>query len=190
MILIVSIFLSFMLSSESPSPPKDCDIIFQGIDLSTKAYRIEIGPDLLFNHTPREIKQELQSDNLITVSGQIVQNDKIVALHLNMNIASLIAQKEYGSINVGAEMRITLLSGREVRLRCYAGSKGVKKENNTGYIYPIGYELDKRAIKQLKKSEIDRIGIQWSTGYEEYTIYEIDFFVNQLACLQSATKPN
>jgi len=40
--------------------------------------------------------------------------------------------------------------------------------------------------------EIDKIGIQWSSGYEEYTIYEVDFLTSQLSCLKQIKdqKPN
>lgn len=166
-----------------------CDIVFQGIDLSTKAYRIEIAPEHFFNHTPKEIKQELRSDNLISATGQLVQNDEVIALHMNMDISSLIAPQEYGAIDRGAELRVILLNGKEVKLTCYAGSPGVKKNDNTGYLYPVGYTVEGKHTKQLLKSEIDKIGIQWSSGYEEYTIYEVDFFINQIECLQAA-KPN
>lgn len=176
--------------TQSFSTKNDCNILFQGIDLSTKTYRVEVAPNYLFSHTPQEIKAELQSENLITTYGQLLQNDKVMALHLNMEINSQIAQKEYGSITSGAELRIILINGKEVKLSCYAGSPGVKKKDNTGYIYPIGYNLENKHIKQLLKSEVDKIGIQWSSGYEEYTIYEVDFFINQITCLQSAQKPN
>ena len=169
-----------------------CEIITDGIDLQTKTYRVELGPSMLFNFTPPEVKNDLQEDNLMKCQAQIVKIEDKTYVHLNLRINSLMAQKIYGTIDKANIMKITLIDGKEIKLNCYAGSPGVASQNKKAYIYPVGFELTNRDIKQLSKKEIDKIGIQWSSGYEEYLIYEIDFFMNQLACLERVVnqKPN
>jgi hypothetical protein len=34
------------------------------------------------------------------------------------------------------------------------------------------------------KSEIDKVGIEWSSGYEEYEVYEVDAILAQLNCFE------
>lgn len=183
-------FLIYGLNLGAQNLP--CEIINDGIDLQTKTYRVELGPTMLFNFTPPEVKNDLQEDNLMKCQAQIVKVEDKTSVHLNLRINSLKAQDIYGSINKADIMKVTLIDGKEIKLKCYAGSPGVQTQNIKGFIYPVGYELSNRDIKQLSKKEIDKIGIQWSSGYEEYLIYEIDFFINQLACLDRVAnqKPN
>lgn len=169
-----------------------CEVIEDGIDLQTKSYRLALAPTLLFNYTPPQIKNDLQENNLLTTQGQIVKIDDQVSLHLNLKVNSLKAQSFYGEVKQENILKVTLINGREITLKCYAGSKGVLSQDRKSYIYPLGYHLSKSDMRALKKKEIDKIGIQWSSGYEDYTIYEVDFFMNQLACLEEVNqqKPN
>jgi len=169
-----------------------CEVLYDGIDLATKTYRLEMAPTLIFNHTPPEVKNDLQTSNLIHCRGQIVKIQDDVSLHLNIQINSLMAPKAYGSLDVGALLKVILIDGKEVELENYASSGGIPTEDKKAYIYPVAYELSNRVIKQLSKMEIDKIGIQWSSGYEEYTIYEVDFLTSQLSCLKQIKdqKPN
>ncbi len=169
-----------------------CGVLHDGIDLQTKTYRLELAPGMLFNYTPPEVKGDLQQDNLMKCQAQIVKIEDKTSLHLNLRINSLKAQDLYGSIDKANMMKIILIDGKEVKLNCYAGSPGVQTKNKKAFVYPIGYDLSNRDIKQLSKKEIDKIGIQWSSGYEEYIIYEVDFLMNQLACLKQVAdqKPN
>ncbi len=169
-----------------------CDVLYDGIDLATKTYRVEMAPALIFNHTPPEVKNDLQTSNLIQCRGQIVQIQDNVSLHLNIQVNSLMAPKAYGSLDVGALLRVTLIDGKEVELRNYASSGGIPTEDKKAFIYPVAFELSNKAVKQLSKMEIDKIGIQWSSGYEEYVIYEVDFLTSQLSCLKHLKdqKPN
>jgi len=169
-----------------------CDVLYDGIDLTTKTYRVEMAPAMIFNHTPPEVKNNLQTSNLIKCRGQIVQIQDDVSLHLNIQINSLMAPKVYGSLDVGALLKVILIDGKEIELQNYASSAGVPTEDKKAYIYPVAYKLSNRTVKQLSKMEIDKIGIQWSSGYEEYTIYEVDFLTSQLSCLKQIKdqKPN
>ncbi|MFT4565547.1 MAG: hypothetical protein ACI9FN_000500 [Saprospiraceae bacterium] len=191
---ILSTIIFLVVFADQPQQKYDsyspCDIVYNGIDLETKNHRIEIGRAMLFDHTPPEVKNELQEGNLIHAEGQIVQINNEAALHLNIRIDSKIAQKYYGSVETGNLLKITLLDGKEIKLKCYAGSSGVPTKDKSGFIYPLGYTLEKKQLKQLAKLETDKIGIQWSSGYEDYLIYEIDFFINQIECLQHAQNSN
>lgn len=195
--MILTILLTFFsIISEAPPITVDhahnpaCNIVYNGIDLETKNHRIEIGRSMIFQHTPPEVKGELQEGNLLHVGGQILKINDDVSLHLNIRIDSKIAKDFYGTVETGNIMKITLLNGKEIKLKCYAGSGGVPTADKSGYIYPLGYTLENKHIKQLAKLEMDKIGIQWSSGFEEYPIYEIDFFINQIECLQRAQNSN
>ena len=189
----ICVYLMTVLPSASLHGQGDnCSYVFNGIDLQTKQYLIEVAPESFFNYTPPEIKNDLQEENLIQCRGQIVKADDQASLHLNIQINSLKAQEYYGTIDAGYILKVIFLDEQELSLKCAAGSKGVMPRNQKNYIYPVGYKLSSREIRMLSKKEIDKIGIQWSSGYEEYPIYEIDFLMNQVLCLNQAEqqKPN
>lgn len=187
--LYISIFV-FSLMPPCFGQQSKCNIIHNGIDLQTKLKRIELGPQLIFNYSPPEVKNTLQEGNLMECTGQIVQVENDLFFNLNIRLNSLLSQERYGSVESEALLKIILIDGKELELSCYAGSKGVAT-NDGAFIYAVGYNLSKRTMRQLMNKEIDKFGIQWTSGYEEYTIYEVDVLQNQIACLNRATqKPN
>ncbi len=170
---------------------QECNILHHGIDLQTKSFKTEIAPGHLFNFSPPELKNDLQQDNLMNCRGQFVQIDNEKSLNLNIQLNSLLAQERYGTIERDFILKITFLNGKDVELKCIAGSKGVLSNKGKAYVYPVAYSVTGRVAKSLSKNLVDKIGIQWSSGYEEYAIYEVDFFTNQLQCLnQTLQKPN
>ena len=44
-------------------------------------------------------------------------------------------------------------------------------------------KMASRMEKALKKGEVDRVRIIWDAGYEDYEVYNLDFFINQFKCL-------
>ena len=185
-----SIFCLLILSIlvESVAAQQDCVMLQDGINMETKMYIREVAPSLLFNHTPPEVKNDLLTDNLMECQAQVIKKEDKVYLHLNLHVHSKLAPSIYGGIPQGNLLKVTLINGREVDLKCYAGSNGVLMDDQSGYIYPLGFTLEKSTQRTLQKKAIDKIGIQWTTGYEEYVIYEVDFFMNQLGCLNQTTQ--
>ena len=51
-------------------------------------------------------------------------------------------------------------------------------------VYKPQYLIGSNQAKELSKGEVDRIRLVWSSGYEDYEIYELDFFINQFRCLE------
>ena len=159
-LLFILGLVSFSLEANVIYGQTNCHVLYDGVDLATKTYRLEMAPASIFNYTPPEVKSDLQTSNLIQCRGQIVQIQDDVSLHLNIQVNSLMAQKAYGSLDVGAMFKVILLDGKEVELENYAASGGVPTEDKKAYVYPVAYTLSNRDIKQLSKMEIDKIGIQ------------------------------
>lgn len=188
--LIIILAVHLLSFSKGLSQQSKCNIMYNGVDLQTKEKRIELAPSLIFNYSPPEVKNSLQEGNLIACKGQLLRVEDDLLFHMNIRVNSLLAPKEYGQIDVDNIVKIILINGKEIEMKCYAGSAGIKSDEGA-YIYPVGYKMSTRIKNQLSGKEIDKIGIQWSSGYEEYIIYEVDFFQNQIKCLNRAIqKPN
>ncbi len=168
-----------------------CEVAYDGIDLKSKKLTFELKPTTLFHYTPREIRNEVGDVGLLHCSGQLQQIEESVFLNLNIEIFSKLAPQMYGQIKKGHLFRITLIDGRQIDLRCIGGSDGENFVERNSFIYPIRFNLEKGARRALSRMEVDKVGIQWTSGFEEYPIFEVDFFMNQIACLkEKGRKPN
>ena len=194
-LILILYFLSGMvvglqaqISNGTDKSTTDCNYIHDGIDLKTKQFKKELAPARFFEYTPPPLRNQLKEEHLIRTTAQLVEIDNEIQFNLNIQIHSLLAKEEYGSIDGGFVLRILLIDGDKIELKCHAPSEGRLSRDGTAYIYPVSYPIDKRSQRKLSRTEIDKIGIQWSTGYEIYTIYEVDFLINQLACLNQTTQ--
>ena len=162
---------------------KSCDMAYDGIDLQTKKYRREVMPAAWFEFTPPEIKNQLKKDDLIKCSAQVAQLEDRSYINLNIQVNSVIAPEEYGSIERGNILQILFIDGKEITLKSKNTSLGKLNSNRDGYVYAVAYDLPENYFKKLRSIEIDRIGIEWSSGLEQYVIYELDLILNQLNCI-------
>ena len=80
----------------------------------------------------------------------------------------------------------TILSA-ECKLNSNECGNGVCVEHNdinNVYTFRGQYPISKGELKVLRRSEVDRARIVWKTGYEDYDILNVDFFINQFNCLK------
>ena len=182
--MLIHIVLSLLFCHFSTEPmASECQVLFDGIDIKSKLYRKEIAPSYFFSYTPAELKNELKTQNLLWVEAQVSRLETYDYLNLNIHVYSAKATDSYGSIEPQSKLIIKTIHGKSVELLSRSKSNPVAADDQTSYIYPVSYELDKSKVKRLLSEEIDQVGIQWSSGYEQYTVYEVDFLMNQLRCL-------
>lgn len=160
-----------------------CAYLFDGIDMDAKLHKKEMYPSRWWSYTPPEVKNTLQEEDLIKTSLQLIKVENKTYLNLNLELYSATAAKQYGAIDKGTQLIIKTINGREYKLQCRAGSGGKYISDTKRYLYAVSYPLTKKDIRGLSKSPIDRVGVQWASGYEEYTVYEVALLQNQLQCL-------
>ena len=102
---------------------------------------------------------------------------------LAITIASRNARREYGYIKSGSLLNIKLLDGKTVSLFSQGDQLGAINSSTGSTTYTIKYPIDFQKEKLLAKGDVDRVRVVWSTGYEDYEVYNVDFFQNQLSCL-------
>lgn len=164
----------------------DCQFAYNGIDLQSKQMRRELIPETLFRFTPPELKNDLMDQNLLEVDAQLAQIDKEYFLNLNLKLNSARAKQQYGHISNGYILRIRLISGDLVELRAGNSADGHVDGNKNLGIYAVQYALGRGQLNQLSRKDVDKISLQWSSGLEEYTVYQTDFFIRQIKCLNQA----
>jgi hypothetical protein len=77
------------------------------------------------------------------------------------------------------------LNNQYVKLLAGNGSNGVLNEKTGELTYRVIYPIDQSQINLLKRFELDKIILGWSSGYEEYETYHPGLFMHQIQCLES-----
>ncbi len=165
-------------------PQEKCKIVFEGKDERTGRKRRDVKQSYLFSYTDDRLRPFLKNKEYLRCEGFLSSVDGgFRFLILDFTFAYPNAREAYGFIEKGSILTLRLLNGNYVNLysgKMERGSYDTKTEELT---YSVYYPIDNGQLKLLTASELDAIRVFWSTGFEEYEVYQLDFFMNQLSCL-------
>ncbi|HMY85532.1 MAG TPA: hypothetical protein PLC76_13670 [Saprospiraceae bacterium] len=171
---------------EGNLPDYNCVFTFSGTDEYSKKKRVDLKKEILWEYTDTEIASLLKGRSYVTCEAGLIEFvGKIRVLSIKITIASRMARAEYGYINSNSLMSIKLLNGEVVNLFAEGGDIGQIDNEKNQTTYKASFGISAESQKMLSTSLIDKIKLIWSTGYEEYPVTNIDFFVNQLNCLNN-----
>ncbi len=143
-----------------------------------------IKSELLYTYTPDEVKRHFKGLNYTQGYAFLGVEPGYTYLQLNIEIASDQALIHYGTLGK-SNLLIRLINGKEVRLVNTRYDSGkIDSGKKATYLSGI-YYLDKSAERTLASAEIDSIRLHYVSGYEDYTIFNVDFFIRQLQCLNA-----
>lgn len=164
-------------------PFQACQFDFEGQDNEKNLYRRDGHKELLFTFTDERLRPFLKDKEYLVCEAYLSSLGGYRYLTLAFTFAYPNAREAYGFIDRNSVLTIKLLNGDYVNLRAGQMDRGkyntVKKELTYSMFYPI----DRSLINILKASELDIVRVFWSSGYEEYSIQQMDFFQRQLQCL-------
>ncbi len=164
----------------------DCTYTFEGVDEFTQQQKKELKKEYIFYHTDERLKPYLKNKEYITCQGYLTSiSGGFRYLNLIITIASRTARRDFGYIKASSLLNIKLLDGNTVSLFSQGDELGALNARSGDTVYKVRYPIDFQKEKLLLRSEVDKIRLIWSTGYEDYDIYNVDFFINQLKCLNS-----
>ena len=169
------------------NPPEvKCKVKQKGIDKRTRKERTEMEAGYLFGYTHPNIKSYFKEKDYLNAYAKLSKVGGLYYLSLEVRISSIKANKTYGSLDKGSGIRIKLIDGETVNLYNITAATGFIEPLTGNTIYQTNYPMEKAEFKKLSKTELDKMGFIWSTGYEEYEIYEVDFLINQAECLKNS----
>jgi hypothetical protein len=160
-----------------------CQYSMKERDEFTNKLKVSVKPQEFFTYTQDDLKKFMREKDYMTCTGGLSKVIGITTFNVKFEMQSIMAQREYGEIQAGTQMLVKLLDGSTVTLTCQESSKGSIDEVNGKTVYRTYFGIDKGDEKKLKKSEVIKVRMLWSSGYEDYDIHELDFFINQLKCL-------
>ena len=166
-------------------PDPECELAVDGTDEFTKVNRRATKPTILFSHTNKELRNIFDAEeDYITAYGHLLQVEGGQRyLVLDFYIASQQAERAFGALRPNSMVTLRFLDGDTFNL-FNVKYDGGKYDAVTGrYHFRGQYSVAGKVEKQLTKSELDQVRVVWETGYEDYPIYELDFFADQFRCL-------
>ena len=161
----------------------DCEIIFDGYDEAIGEQRKEVKTQPFFSYSQEKMKPYFKNEDFLSCDANVSKVGKNYYLTLKIRIRSKDAGKTYGALFANENVKLQLINGFKLYGQIINTDRG-KIESYTGHtLYTAIIKLNKSDIGDLKKTYLDNIGLIWSSGYEEYNIYNVDFLTNQIKCL-------
>ncbi|MEL6864473.1 MAG: hypothetical protein AAFP19_08645 [Bacteroidota bacterium] len=165
-------------------PQPACEFAFDGLDEFSGRRRRDLAAKRLFGFTNDRLRPYFKDRDYINCMGYLSSlTGGIRYLTLTFTIASDLAQREFGIIEKGSPITIRFIDGTSTRLFSNKSDQGLLDPVTKTVTYKCTYIIQSASEKMLKKKEVDKIRVVWGTGYEDYEIYELDFFSEQLQCL-------
>ena len=167
-------------------PSSPCVFTHNEVDRFTGKLRRDVKPVLLFTHTPKDLRPFLQGREYITCWGHLADlSDGLLFLSLEFVITSNNAPVAFGGIPNGSILSIKTIDGDPVRLINTKNDRGHYDSLNEVYVYRSQYQISGAQERFLESAELDQFRVIWSTGYEDYEVFELDFFRDQINCLRN-----
>ena len=168
------------------NPPKpDCTVAFQGVDSFSGKKRKDLAPRNFFSHTdPRMAKFFTDKDMLECKAYLSALAGGNVYLSLNIVISTETAKTSYGAIERGSLLSLKMVNGENINMTNNQTDPGFLDPIAKTTSYKVTYLIPTQHVKALQKNEIDLVRVVWETGYEDYEIFETDFIIEQMNCLQ------
>jgi len=181
-IRFTSLLLILTTLSSWAQESSDCNVYYTGMDPQLKETRIDIAQEHFFAHTNKKLKPSFKDRDMVVGKANITQIGKMSYLRIEIEIATRNAFASYGYIPKVNVLTVQFLNGDKAYLYAVSDTKGVYDSEKDKTIYNTFYIIDKE--KPFIKADIDKIGVFWSTGYEEYIVYDVDLLKRQFACLK------
>lgn len=171
------------VSNKGGVPQIPCQLAFEGTEVNSGQYVRYSEAELLFTHTDESLRPYLEGKEYLSAKAYVLSRGGYRYLLLRLNFANPNAIQTYGYIDKGSILSLHLLDGNFLHLRSASVSNGVWDEIKQELYYEVSYPIDRAMISTLRQSDLDYIQLFWSSGFEQYDIYQVDVLQRLLNCL-------
>ncbi len=137
----------------------------------------------LLTFTPDKLKLLLDEDAYLTFTGQLWKKDSDYFFRLSVLIRDKQARASFGGIPMQASLELQLINGNVVNIKNQLTAEFIPIKGDEHKLEAL-FKLERDDLKQLERYELDRMRVHWGAGYEDYDLYNLMFFQNQIACLK------
>jgi hypothetical protein len=129
-------------------------------------------------------EQDFIKQDIVKCQVGAAKFGKNKVLYFYWRISSKDAYKYYGSIEKGSNISIKLQNSETLTLVFSEYNSG-DTNFSFGYTTYVSYAfLDDEIISKLKTSSIDKVRMNWSKGYQDYSILDPLLLTRQIPCIE------
>lgn len=176
---------TFQLEEKKRGSEDYCTIAYQGKDEATGKNKKEVAAANFFNFTQPKLKPYFKADDFLSADAFVTKLGKEYFLTVEIKLKSKDASKSYGSIDLNSELRLQYIDGEQSLLYSIVQDYGEIEPYSGHTLYKAVYPLTNDNIAYMNKKLLDTVGIMWSSGFEQYDIYQVDFLKMQMNCLKN-----
>lgn len=165
------------------SKPYVCSFEIDTLDSSSGMRKVENSPGVLFTYTDPDLRPHFKNKDLIKCLGRLSMFGPYYYLTIEFQIASSHSQNNFGSLQEGSLLRFKLMNEEYISLYNIKTNTGRIDPYSGHTIFSGQYAIGKQELNKFSKSSLDKMRIMWSTGFEDYDVYHIDFLKDQINCL-------
>ena len=160
-----------------------CKIAYDDYDASLKKDRKTLAPEPIFSYTHPRLKPVFKTENFLDAEAYLSRIGKNNYLVINVRLHSKDAGNAYGAVRKGEMVRIHLIGPHKVYGYATYSTQGDIEPYSGDMVYELIYLLEDSDVKKLEDYPIKDIGIVWTSGYEQYEVYDVDILQRQARCL-------
>jgi hypothetical protein len=166
------------------NPPKYvCKWDFDGKDEFTGKNKRELPLEHFFSFSDDAFRLATPDKEYVTCFARLTMlSGGYIYMNLEFTILSKDAQRTFGIIEKGTPISIKLVNGENVTMGSSRSDLGVVDLIKGTTTYKGQYLVPNESLKSMSKYEVDRFRMVWSTGFDDYEIYNVDFFMDRLKC--------
>ncbi|MFN0176640.1 MAG: hypothetical protein ACKVU0_18510 [Saprospiraceae bacterium] len=168
-----------MLST--PTPP--CVIAASSRDEFSGEISRETAQAELFRFTNPALKAYLQGKTHVICEAALSSTGAKMTLLLTFRINDPNARKAFGSLEKNSVASIKFLDGSTFELQNAVANDGVFNAENDASIFLGQYPLNPEVLKKIRRTGLDKLRVQWSKGYDDYDVQQVDLLMRQVECL-------
>lgn len=164
-----------------PTPP--CVIASSSRDEFSGETSRQMAHAELFRFTNPALKTYLQGKTHIVCQAALASVGPNAALHLLFTINDPNARKAFGRLDKNSIATLKFMDGSTFTLQNAVPDDGVFNPDTEATIFRAQYPIAPDVLKKLRRTELDKLRIAWSNGYDDYEVQQVDLLMRQAECL-------
>ncbi|HOY05673.1 MAG TPA: hypothetical protein PLO67_09755 [Saprospiraceae bacterium] len=165
-------------------PALPCTLAYSIRDEFSGEVRREMPQKELFRYTNQALRKVYTMEKPHTIAeASLLSSGLNAALHLTFRISDPNVRRTQGSLQKGGTATLKFMDGNSIILYDSRSDEGVTDPEGKTILFQAQFPIDRATIKKLRTTELDRIRLAWTNGYEDYDVQQVDLLMWQAKCL-------
>jgi hypothetical protein len=141
-------------------------------------------PTLFFTHTDENLRPFLDGKEYLRANAWTSRDGRGDRyLHIRYTFANPNVLTSYGYLAKNSSLSLHLLNGRHLSLQAAQQAVGIIDHGRREVNYDVTYLLPRGAAAELRNQALDYIRVFWSSGFEQYEVYQVEVLRRLMECL-------